>query len=106
MAHAKLTSDFRPIACLSLFYKVFAYMVLARIEPALEAAQPEEQNGFRSGRRLKKHVVTAFLIFQKTHAIGKPVWAISRDLSKAFDRLAWDPLWKALHAHGVNPDII
>ena len=63
-----------------MFYKVFAYMVLARIEPALEAAQPEEQNGFRSGRRLEEHVVTAFLISQTTHAIGKPVWAIGLDL--------------------------
>ena len=40
--------------CLHLF---FAYIVLARTEPVLAASQPEEQHGFRCGRRLEEHVV-------------------------------------------------
>ena len=53
---AKTTSDFRPIAIVRLFYKVFASMLLARIEPLIEAGQPEEQHGFRPNRRLEEHL--------------------------------------------------
>ena len=104
--HAKATTDYRPIACIRLFYKLFAYLVLGRIEETLEAAQPEEQHGFRSGRRLQEHIVTANLVMQKLSAIGVPVWIVSLDLSKAFDRLAWKPLWQALQHHGVSDHMI
>ena len=42
---AKTTGDCRPIANLRLLYKVFSYMILQRIEPVLDAAQPESQLG-------------------------------------------------------------
>ena len=35
-----------------------------------------------------------------------PVWIISLDLSKAFDRVAWPELWKALREHGVSEHMI
>ena len=62
-------------------------MVLGRVEPALEASQPEEQHGFRRGRRLEEHLVSANLVIDKLLAAGKPVWIVSLDLSKAFDRV-------------------
>ena len=64
-------------------------MVLARVEPVLEASQPEEQHGFRCGRRLEEHLVSANLVIDKLLAVGKPVWIVSLDLSKAFDRVNW-----------------
>merc|ERR1711884_644316 len=85
---------------------MFAYMVLGRVEQTLEAAQSEDQHGFRSGRRLQEHVVTANLFVQKLASVGKPVLIISLDLSKAFDKLQWDPLWRALHEHGVSEHMI
>ena len=68
-------------------YKVFTYMVLARLEPVLEANQLEEQHGFRAGRRLEEHLVPANLVIDKLLAVGKPGWIVSLDLSKAFDRV-------------------
>ena len=62
-------------------------MVLARVERVLEANQPEEQHGFRGGRRLEEHLVSANLVIDKLLAVGKPVWIVSLDLSKAFDRV-------------------
>ena len=63
-----------PIANVRILYKVFTYMVLARVEPVLEANQPEEQHGFRAGRRLAEHLVSANLVIDKLLAVGKPVW--------------------------------
>ena len=104
--NAKLPSDFRPIASVRVLYKVFTYMVLGRVEPALEGSQPEEQHGFRRGRRLEEHLVSANLVIDKLLAVGKPVWIVSLDLSKAFDRVNWSKLWTALAAHGVSQHLV
>ena len=65
---AALVTDFRPIASVRLFYQIFAYMILHRIEPCLDSHQPEEQHGFRAGRRLEEHLLTANLFLDKTLA--------------------------------------
>ena len=104
--NAKLPSDIRPIASVRTLYKVFTYMVLARVEPVLEASQPEEQHGFRCGRRLEEHLVSANLVIDKLPAVGKPVWIVSLDLSKAFDRVNWSKLWAALASHGVSQHLV
>ena len=62
---AALVTAFRPIASIRLFYKIFAYMTLHRIEPCLDSHQPEEQHGFRAGRRLEQHLLTANFFLDK-----------------------------------------
>ena len=94
-------ADFRPIANIRLLYKTFAYLLLGRLEQFLEAGQPEEQHGFRPGRRQEEHLVTANLVLDKADAVGIPVWIISLDLSKAFDRVHWPALWTALVDEGI-----
>ena len=103
---ATLVTDFRPIASIRLFYKMFAYMILHRIEPCLDSHQPEEQHGFRAGRRLEEHLLTANLFLDKTLAANIPVWILSLDLSKAFDRVDWGALWLALSEHGVSTHLL
>ena len=93
---AKSTSDFRPIAVVRLLYKTFAYLMLGRIEETLEAGQPEEQHGFRAQRRVEEHLLTTNLVLDKTLALDVPVWIVSLDLSKAFDKVKWESLWEAL----------
>ena len=71
-------------ASVRVLYKVFTYMVLGRVEPALEASQPEEQHRFRRGRRLGEHLASANLVIDKSLPVGKPVWIVSLDCCKAF----------------------
>ena len=59
-------TDFRPIANIRVFFKVFAYMILARMEQSLERFQLESQHGFRSGRRMEEHVLTTKVILDKS----------------------------------------
>ena len=100
-SRAKVPSDFRPIANIRLFYKLFAYMILGRPKAQLESTQPEEQHGFRSGRRVEEHLVTTQLVFDKLLRANVPIWIISLDLSKAFDRVHWPALWRALSQQGL-----
>ena len=105
-SNAKLPSDSPPIASVRILYKVFTCMMLARVEQVLEASQAEEQHGFRCGCRLEEHLVSAKLVIDKLLAVGKPVWTVSLDLSKAFDRVNWSKLWAALAAHGVSQHLV
>ena len=99
-------ADFRPIANIRSLYKTFAYLLLGRLEHFLEAGQPEEQHGFRPGRRLEEHLVTANLVLDKADAVGIPVWIVSLDLSKAFDRVHWPALWTALVDEGIPVHLV
>ena len=100
------TTDFRPIASSRLFYKVFGYLILGRVKEILEAKQPEEQHGFRPGRRLEEHLLTANLLLDKAAAAGITVWTVSLDSSKAFDRVHWPTLWEALGEQGVPEHLV
>ena len=99
-------ADFRPIANIRSLFKTFAYLLLGRLEHFLEAGQPEEQHGFRPGRRLEEHLVTANLVLDKADAVGIPVWIVSLDLSKAFDQVHWPALWTALVDEGIPVHLV
>eukprot|EP00438_Fugacium_kawagutii_P018891 Skav221137 [mRNA] locus=scaffold233:687899:688318:+ [translate_table: standard] len=70
------------------------------------ACQPEEQHGFRPHYRLEEHLTTANFVVDKLLTINAPIWIVSLDLSKAFDRVNWNKLWLALHDHGVSEHLI
>ena len=105
-ARAKLATDFRPIARLRMLYATFSYLILARIEPKLDSAQPEEQHGFRPKHRLEEHLLTANIMLDKTRDANIPLWLVSLDLSKAFDRVDWKALWQALKDQGISLHMI
>ena len=43
---------------------------------------------------------------QKTIAASAPLWIISLDLSKAFDKVDWNALWAALRQHRIPEHLI
>ena len=88
------------------FNKLFAYMILGRVEAQLETHQPEEQHGFRGGRRVEEHLVTTHLVLDKLSSANVPIWIVSLDLSKAFDRVHWPALWRALSEQGLSEHMI
>ena len=61
---------------------------------------------FRAGYRIEEHLITAGLVIDKTLNIDLPIWIISLDLSKAFDRVVWSALWQALRDHHISDHLI
>ena len=86
--------------------RVVSTAILGRVEPFVGAAQPGEQHGFRSGRRIDEHLVTANLVIDKSWSVNMPIWMISLDLSKAFDRVHWPSVWRALSQQGFSDHMI
>ena len=103
---AKAPSEHRPIATIPLFYIFFAYMVLGRVETQRETHQPEEQHSFRGGRRVEEHLVITHLVLDKLSNANLPIWIVSLDSSKAFDRVHWPALWRALSQQGLSEHMI
>ena len=77
-----------------------------RVEPALDIHQLQEQHRFRKGHRIEEHLLTANLVVDKLLAINTPIWIITLELSRTFDRVSWDKLWVALRAHGVSDQLV
>ena len=101
-----VVTEFRPIVSVRLFYEMFAYMILHSMEPCLDTHQPEEQHGFRAGRRLEQHLLTANLFLDKTLAANIPVWTLSLDLSRVFDRVDGGAFWLGLSEQGVSTHML
>ena len=81
-------------------------MISGRVETQLETHQPEEQHGFRGGGRVEEHLVTTHLVLDKLSSANVPIWIVSLDLSKAFDRVHWPALWRALSEQGLSEHMI
>ena len=51
---------------------------------------------------MDEHLLSATLFLDKAWDKGIPVWIVSLELSKVFDRANWNALWFALRDHGVS----
>ena len=45
-------------------------------------------------------------MINKTFTVNIPVWILSLDLSKAFDRVSWPALWQALRGSGLSHHMV
>ena len=72
----------------------------------MEHAQPEEQHGFRTNRRIGKDLLSAQMVIDKKLLANRPLWIPSSNLPKAFDRVDWDALWCGLHLYAVSAHVV
>ena len=45
-------------------------------------------------------------MLDRTDTVGIPVWIITLDLSKAFDRVHWPALWRAIVDQGIPDHVV
>ena len=56
--------------------------------------------------RIEEHLLTKNLVLDKTLSLDVPVWIVSLDLSKAFDKVKWENFWETLSEHGVSDHML
>jgi len=95
--------NYRPIALLSLIYKLLTSVIYQRIERSLSDNQPDEQAGFRRNFSTLDHIHTLSELIHRSVEYDFPLYLVFIDYKKAFDSVEFDKVWKALLCHGV-PD--
>ena len=102
-----LCGSYRGIALLEAVGKVFARLLLNRLEKHVcPSIIPESQSGFRAGRGTVDMIFSARQLVEKCREQCLPLCQVFVDLTKAFDTVNRDALWKVLLKFGCTPAFV
>jgi len=96
----------RPISLLSVSGKVFANVLLARLQPLLTARRRTQQSGFTAGRSTIDAILALRLLSELHHEFSQPLHVAYIDIKAAFNSADRVALWKALRSTGAPPFLI
>jgi len=89
-AHVTTSSDFRPISCCNVVYKIISKILADRLGHALDGIISPLQNAFLGGRRMTDNInLLQELLRQYERKRTSPRCLIKIDFRKAFDSVQW-----------------
>ena len=94
-------SSHRPITLLSVSGKVFAQVLVSRIEPLLVEHRRPRQSGFTTGRSTADAILALRLLSEVHREFNRPLYVGYVDLKSALDSVDREALWKAVIAVGT-----
>jgi len=97
--------SYRPITLLSVPRKVFAHVLLARIQPLLDITRRPKQSEFVAGRSIIDAILALRLLSEIHREFDRPLNVVYFDIKAAFDSVDRAALWKALRGRGI-PDVL
>ncbi|KAL0319981.1 UNVERIFIED_CONTAM: hypothetical protein Sradi_5259600 [Sesamum radiatum] len=91
VASPNIISEFRPITCYNVLYKVITKIIVRRMHGVMDKIVSPVQNAFVPGRHISSNILQAQeLFFGYNHQNLQPRCALIVDLRKAYDTLEWD----------------
>ena len=100
-------SNYRGITLLSIAEKVLARLLLNRLIPSIiEDFTPESHCGFRANRGTTDMIFVLRQIQEKCREQNMGLYVAFIDLTKAFDTVSRDGLWKILSRLGCPPKFL
>ena len=96
-------NNYRGISLLSIIGKVYAWVLLICLQRLAEHIYPESQCGFQTERSMVDMVFSLHQLQEKCREQQMPLYIAFIDLTKAFDLVSRDGLFKALHKIGCPP---
>jgi hypothetical protein len=103
---AKLPGNHRPISLLSVPGKVYASVVLHRFSKQVDSQLLEGQCAFRKSSGLGDAATILRSVMDKSVQGKQPLCLACVDLSKAFDKIPRQALWRVLSAHGADSKVV
>ena len=97
-------NNYRGNFLLSIVGKVFARVILIRLQKLAERIYPESQCGFRAERSTIDMVFSLRQLQEKCREQHMPLYIALIDLTKAFDLVSRDGLFKVLPKIGSHPN--
>ena len=98
-------NNYRGISLLSIVGKVLARVILMRLQKLAECIYPESQCGFSAGRSIIDTVFSLRQLQDKCREQHIPLYIAFIDLTKAFDLVSRDGLFKVLPNIGCPPKL-
>lgn len=100
-------SDYKPISLLNFTYKIISKILASRLSRILPILISNHQSGIVAGRSIHHHVTLAHDLFKKLNSkIRGGSVCLKLDISKAFDKLQWNFLFRALQFFKFSSDWI
>ncbi|KAE9415007.1 hypothetical protein Angca_009898, partial [Angiostrongylus cantonensis] len=93
--------NYRPVWLLFFVYKLFARVILNRIDRTLDEGEPCEQAGFQKGFSTMDHIYTITRLIEVSREYKRPLCLTFIDLEKAFDSTEVEAVMVALGRQGV-----
>jgi hypothetical protein len=101
------TLNYRGIAIVDLCMKVFARVLLTRLEKHVDPLLLDCQHGFRKHRGTVDLIATVRLIQERCRDHRHPLHLAKLDLRQAFDRVNREALWSVMEtAYKVHPTML
>ena len=97
-------NNYRGISLLNIVGKLFAKVVLMKLQVLAERIYPESQCGFRAKRATINMIFSLRQLQEKCRELGKPLYVAFIDLTKVFDLASRDGLFLA--KMGCPPTIL
>ena len=98
-------NNYRGISLRSIVGKVFAQVILIRLQKLVERIYPEPQCGFRAERSTIDMIFSLRQLQEKCREQHMPLYIDFIDLTKAFDIVSRDGLFKVLTKIGCPPKL-
>lgn len=99
--HPSLFKNFRPISLCNVIYKIVSKCMVDRLQPLLTELILENQSVFIPGKPISDNSIIAFECIVSKLLLEIILYRL--DLSKAYDRVDWDFLERALLRWGFSP---
>ena len=100
------STNYRGISLLSIVWKLFALAVLRRLQVLAEQVYSESQCGFRANRSTVDMIFSHKQLQEKCREQRQPLFIAFIDLTKAFDLVSRDGLFKTLPKIGCPPRLL
>ena len=98
--------NYRGISLLSCVGKIYADIVLQRIQKLINNLYPDSQHGYRDGRSTIDGIFTVRQLMEKSREHCRDLYIVFIDFTKAFDRVNRPLLFKILAKIGCPPKLL
>ena len=99
-------NNYRGISLLSIAGKIFARIILKRLQTLAERVYPESQCGFRGNRSTIDMIFSLRQIQEQSREQQQPLFMAFIDLTKAFDLVSREGLFQLLARIGCPPKLL